>query len=157
MFVFLWLWVICSVLWLCCCVTVKPADQQNLQLGGQCDTGTQHFCARIQQSPEFCKENTELFLPEHLLKNSSGVLRCSLLIFTSFLFPPMATQQRCLSPFRTHILFVKSHPRCTSVLSSLLFWFALWVCRGRAPNLNKRSGGITTGPPMPGPLRWFAC
>lgn len=151
MFVFLWLCVICSVLWLCCCVTVKPAKQLNLQLGGQCDTNRQH-----------CAEHgsvTELFLPVHQSENSSGVLRCSFLIFSVFLSsppPPKDTWQCCLSPFRTYILFVKSHLRCTSVLSSLLFWFALCVCRGRAPNLNKRSSGITTDPPVPVLPRCFA-
>lgn len=157
MFVFLWLWVICSLLWLCCCVTVKPADQLNLQLGEQRDTGTRHFYARIQQSPEFCKVKHRAFpvwAPVKEFLRRSQVLSPH---FLQFFTPPMATRQHCLCPFRTHILFVKSHPRCISVLSSLLFWFALCVCRGRVPNLNKRSGGITTGPPVPGPPRCFAC
>lgn len=157
MFVFLWPWVICSVLrmLLCNCQTCKSTKSAAGRTAWLRHTA---FLRRASAKLGILKrKNTELFLTEHQSKDSSGALRCSFLIFSVFCISPMATRQRCLSPFRTHILFVKSHPRCTSVLSSLLFWFALGVCRGRAPNLNKRSGGITTDPPVPGPPKCFAC
>lgn len=76
----------------------------------------------------------------------NGFLRwsCSFLIFsnpptplptTHTHTPPSRLHWRCcLSPSRTHILLVKSHPRCTSVLSFLLWAILIYAALSAETN-----------------------
>lgn len=131
MFVFLWLGNLFTPL----VVTVKPADQLNLQLGGQCDTGTRHFYARIQQSMEFCKEKHRVFPAWAPVKKSSGVLRCSLLIFSSFLFPPWL-HSSAASPLSGPTSCLLSPTQDAPLSSPLCYLDLLFVSAGAVPPIS---------------------
>lgn len=138
MFVFLWLCIICLVLWLSHCVTVKPANQLSLQVEGQWETSL------LRRGPAWWK-NTVL-VP--CLRTSQWIPQV-FLCFPHFLRPPQGYTGGAASPLSGPTsCFVKSHPRCTSVLTFLLC--AILICsayqRGPCPNLDKRLGGITTDP-----------
>lgn len=111
MFVFLWLCIICSVLWLSHCVTVKPANQLNLQVEGQWETSL------LRRGPAWWK-NTAL-VP--CLRTSQWIPQ----VFPRFPHflrfpPPQGYTGGAASPLSGPTsCFVKSHPRCTSVLTSL--------------------------------------
>lgn len=141
MFVFLWLGNLFTPL----VVTVKPADQLNLQLGGQCDTGTRHFYARIQQSMEFCKEKHRVFPAWAPVKNSSGVLRCSLLIFSSFLFPPWL-HSSAASPLSGPTSCLLSPTQDAPLSSPLCYLDLLFVSAGAVPQSQQTVRWDYNGP-----------
>lgn len=146
MFVFLWLWVIYSVLWLCCCVTVKPANQLNQQLGEQRDIGTRHFYARIQQSLEFCKEKHRAFPAWRPVKE---FLRCSQVLsphFLQFFNSPPWLHGSAASPLSGPTSCLLSPTQDAPLSSPLCYFDLLFVSAGPCPQSQQTVGWDYNGP-----------